>query len=183
MPAANIVAESGVVFNGATFDRERAATGDGLPTTGIPAEAEMLWNGTGFDRARGDTTSGAYVQAKASPNGGYTPGHLISAATTNAASIKATAGTLGYIVAGNTNAAARFLKLYNKASAPTVGTDIPVQTFIIPGGASGAGSNIMLPVQGAAFTLGIAFAITGLIADADTTVIGAGDVCLSYGYI
>lgn len=52
MPAANIVAESGVVWNGTTFDRERAAYQDGLATTGIPAEAEMLFNGSTFDRAR-----------------------------------------------------------------------------------------------------------------------------------
>ena len=52
MPSANIVAESGVVWNGTTFDRERAAYQDALSATGIPAEAEMLWNGSTFDRAR-----------------------------------------------------------------------------------------------------------------------------------
>lgn len=36
------------------------------------------------------------------------------------------------VVTSNINAAARYLKLYNKASAPTVGTDTPVLTIPLP---------------------------------------------------
>ena len=59
---------------------------------------------------------------------------LTSAATTNATSVKTSGGTIYNIVASNTGAAAAYLKIYNKASAPTVGTDIPVHTCVIPAG-------------------------------------------------
>lgn len=59
---------------------------------------------------------------------------LTSAATTNATSVKTTAGTIYNIVVSNTGVTAVYLKIYNKASAPTVGTDIPVYTCVVPNG-------------------------------------------------
>lgn len=59
---------------------------------------------------------------------------LTSAATTNATSVKTTGGTIYNIVASNTGVTDVYLKIYNKASAPTVGTDIPVYTCVIPAG-------------------------------------------------
>lgn len=105
---------------------------------------------------------------------------LTSAATTNATSSKSTAGNLFEIAADNFNAAARFLKLYNKASAPTVGTDVPVLTIPIP-----ANGSVCIPFGtiGKRFTTGIAFAITGLQAVADTTAIAAGEVHVHGSYI
>ena len=105
--------------------------------------------------------------------------NLTTAATTNAASIKATAGTLYNVVATNTSGAAIFLKLYNKASAPTVGTDVPIITFPVP-------ANSVLALEmgrvGKRFATGIASAVTGAITTADTTAIAAG--CLvSIDYI
>lgn len=50
---------------------------------------------------------------------------LASAATTNATSVKTSVGRLAQIRGYNAGAAGRYLKLYNKASAPTVGTDTP----------------------------------------------------------
>lgn len=139
-----------------------------------------VYNGTSWDRMRGDTT-GVYVQERASATGGYTPGKLISAASTNATSVKASAGTLGYITASNINAAARYLKIYNKATAPTVGTDTPVAVFLIPGNTAGAGTNIPLPPQGMALGTGIAFAITTGVADSDTGAVAANELIINYG--
>jgi hypothetical protein len=104
---------------------------------------------------------------------------LNSAATTNATSVKASAGSVFTIVATNINAAARFLKLYNKASAPTVGTDVPVVTLSIPA------SGVPLVVDsslGIRFTTGIAYAITGAAADTDTTAVAAGEIKVSISY-
>lgn len=99
-----------------------------------------------------------------------------SAATTNATSVKATAGTVWSVVVSNTNAAARFLKLYNKASAPTVGTDVPVLTVVIP-------ATSVITVNGGAngirFATGIAFAITAAATDADTTAVAAAEIKVS----
>lgn len=58
---------------------------------------------------------------------------IVSAAnTTNATSAKAGPGYLHHISGYNAAAAARYLKLYNKASAPTVGTDTPFMTIYLP---------------------------------------------------
>ena len=56
--------------------------------------------------------------------------HIVSAATTNATSVKASAGIINDIVVGNNGAGVAYFKLYDKASAPTVGTDTPVATFL-----------------------------------------------------
>lgn len=115
--------------------------------------------------------------------GGYTPYKLVSAATTNATVVKASAGTVGYISVSSVNAAARYLKMYNKATAPTVGTDVPVHTFIIPGNTAGAGSNIPLPPQGTAFSAGISFALTTEATDAGTTAVAVNEIVVNLGYI
>ena len=119
----------------------------------------------------------------ASTTSGYTPNKLISAATTNATSIKGSAGTLGFVSATNINAAARYLKFYNKATAPTVGTDVPLLVYLIPGNTAGAGTNIVLPSEGANFTTGIAFAITTGAADSDTGAVAANEIIINYGTI
>ncbi|OQW34860.1 MAG: hypothetical protein A4E20_01400 [Nitrospira sp. SG-bin2] len=119
------------------------------------------------------------VKEKASTAGGWTPAKLISAASTNATSVKASAGQIGYIMATNTNASARFLKLYNKASAPTVGTDVPVHTFLIPGNTSGFTINTGCGME---FTTGIAFAITTGVADSDIGAVAANEIVINYGW-
>lgn len=130
------------------------------------------------------TNAGTFAtQVTAATTGGYTPAKLISAATTNATSVKASAGTIGYLTASNINASPRYLKIYNKASAPTVGTDVPVHTFIIPGNTAGAGTNIPLPPQGIALGTGIAFATTTGVADADTGAVASAELVINYGWI
>jgi len=129
------------------------------------------------------TNAGTFaVQTSATSTGGYTPGKLVSAATTNATVIKASAGTLGHISASNVNAAARYLKFYNKATAPTVGTDVPVLTYIIPGNTAGAGTNIPLPPQGINFSTGIAFATTTEATDAGSTAVAVSEIVINYAF-
>ncbi len=123
------------------------------------------------------------VAAYAHTAGGATPYKLVSAATTNATSVKASAGQIYMITASNVNAAARYLKLYNKASAPTVGTDTPVFTFIIPGNTAGAGTNIPIPACGIAFGTGIAFALTTEATDAGTTAVAANEIVVNLAYL
>ena len=132
-------------------------------------------------RTTDSTLTQSSVTVAAATTGGYTPGKLVSAATTNATSVVAAACTVGWITASNVNAAARYLKVYNKASAPTVGTDVPVQTYIIPGNTAGAGTNIMLPAQGMALGTGFAFALTTEATDAGTTAVAANEIVINYG--
>lgn len=113
--------------------------------------------------------------------GGATPYKLISAATTNATSVKASAGQVYSIIATNVNAAVRYLKLYNKSSAPTVGTDTPVQVYALPGATTGGGFTLSIPV-GMEFTTGIAFAITTGVADSDTGAVAANEIVVNLTY-
>jgi hypothetical protein len=113
--------------------------------------------------------------------GGLTIGRVISAASTNATSIKASAGRLHTIAAFNVNAAARYLKIYNKASAPTVGSDTPVLTFAIPGNTAAAGFTIDSSI-GWALSTGIAIALTTGITDADTGAVAASEIAVNLGY-
>src|SRR6516165_8566062 len=119
-----------------------------------------------------NTTPWLVMKALTAASNGLTSTRVVAAATTNATSLKASAGNIAAIDLFNVAAYAVFLKLYNKASAPTVGTDTPVWTIPIP--ASG-GFSIDFS-QGEYFSTGIAFAITKLQADSDTTVLVAGDV-------
>jgi len=104
------------------------------------------------------------------PNAG-TAYSLVSAATTNAASVKATAGNLFELSLFNVTAATVYLKLYNKASAPTVGTDVPIMTIPVAAGALYAAE---FGRVGKRFATGIALAITGAPAATDATAVAAG---------
>lgn len=125
--------------------------------------------------------SAVKVSPQAVATGGATPAHYLSAASTNATSTKVSAGTLYGFTAINTTATVYYLKFYNKASAPTVGTDTPVLTYPVPASTSGAGLHISYPV-GVAFGTGIAWALTGAAADADTTSAATGvTISMVYG--
>lgn len=95
-----------------------------------------------------------------------------STATTNATSVKSSAARLVGMSLQNTSAAVKYLKFFNKASAPTLGTDTPVWTVAVPANGS---REITMPV-GIGFTVGLAYAITNLAGDTDNTDVSAGDV-------
>jgi len=110
---------------------------------------------------------------------GWTPRRLLSAASTNLTSVKAAKGAIGFISVWNTNAAARYLKLYDKASAPVVASDIPIMTIPIP---AGGPREIQFP-GGLLCSLGIAYAMTVNIGDTDATAVAAGDITGMMGYL
>lgn len=95
----------------------------------------------------------------------------VTTASTNAASIKASAGHLFEITISNPTATPAYVKLYNKASAPTVGTDVPVLTVPV---AANSTVQFDLGQVGKRFATGIAVATTGAIAATDTTNAVAG---------
>lgn len=99
-----------------------------------------IYNGTTWDRAR---KTNVYKRVASSATSG------------NPDFLKASAGDLTQFwgVCGIT---AAFLQIYNKASAPTIGTDTPILTYPIP--ANGIFTQT-LP-GGAYFSTGIAFAFT-----------------------
>jgi len=72
----------------------------------------------------------------------------------------------------NLGAATRYLKLYNKATAPTVGTDTPFMTIPIF-----TKKKIEIEINGGIpFSLGIGIGATVGVGDADNTAPGANEV-------
>ena len=109
--------------------------------------------------------------------------HIISAGTNpDAVLVKSGPVELLKLWIFNVNAAARFVKLYNKATAPVVGTDTPVATFGVGGATTGVANNIDLgqhPELAGAFTLGLGVGISTAAADSDTGAPTAGDVAVA----
>src|SRR6185437_2403366 len=159
-----------------------AGSGSGLPILAVYNDS--ISNAVSGDVAvpRMTVTRQLLTAQQAATAGGWSPFRLVSAATTNATSVKASAGSVGVIVVGNVASTVAYLKFYNKASAPTVGTDTPVFVVPIPGNTAGAGATVPLG-PGLSFTTGIAFAVTGLLADTDTTAVAANNVSVSLGYL
>jgi len=103
----------------------------------------------------------------------------ISAAGTNAEAVLPGAHTLGGYYISNANASAfRFLKLYDKATPPNVGIDVPKITIGIP---FMSAANIGLD-DGIAFELGIALAMTTGVADTDATGVAANELVVNLFY-
>lgn len=105
--------------------------------------------------------------------------HLISAANTNPTSIKTTAANVNEAIFSNNGASVAYVKIYNKASAPTVGTDTPVATILVP---SNGTVGMSFGNFGLRLTTGLAAAITGGMAVADTTAVAAAQVSWHFNY-
>jgi hypothetical protein len=131
----------------ASLSSSGGATMLGLPVMG------NVFNGSTWDRQRGDTT-GTYGVAKPVTSGGFSIARFIAA--TNGV-VKASAGQLYACTLTNSNAAIRYLQIYNKTTAGTLSTDTPVATIPLPPNASvfwGADA------IGAAFATGISWQFT-----------------------
>lgn len=147
----------------------RAGEGNSVDLSGDPVVTVTV--------AAGNQLIGKFRQdvgAAVSDGPAWLINRLVSAAaTTNPTLVKAAAGRVMLIRGHNAAAAVRYLKLYNKASAPTVGTDTPVLT--IPLKASDV-FELELNPHGLQFSTGIAYAITTGATDADTGALTAADV-------
>lgn len=97
---------------------------------------------------------------------------VAAANTTNATSVKAAPGIVNSVNIFNASAAKSYLKLYDKASAPTVGSDTPIATIGI---GAGLPRDVTFP-GGLPFLLGIAYATTTGIADSDATAVALNDL-------
>lgn len=161
------------------------ASGDvGPAVMAVRQDTDAAGSGTDNDYECLKVTGGRLkTQAKqvAVTDGGTTPSKTISAASTNATSVKASAGNLYGLHASNINAAVRYLKLYNKASAPTVGTDTPVMTLAIPGATTGGRLDVEFAMP-LSFATGIAFALTTGVADSDTGAVAANEQVVNLSY-
>lgn len=126
----------------------------------------------GYDNASDGFTRQA-VTIEPTTGGGATSYSLINTAAANqdSSQIKASAGTLYSIDISNANAAVRFLKIYDKATAPT-SADTPVRRYRIL--ASQGSTRFDFPL-GLKFSSGIAFRITVNQVDNDANAATATD--------
>lgn len=92
--------------------------------------------------------------------------------------VKAAAGQLYSLYVGNNGAAANYLKIYDKATAPTA-SDTPVMTLYLP---IASANNFVLP-DGVTFLNGISIRATTLIADNNNTAPGANEVTVVAAYL
>lgn len=124
------------------------------------------------------TVSSGTITTAGTPLAPATPYILNSAAGTNGALVLTGTSGLHAFYATNTGATPAFVKLYNKATAPTVGTDVPAMIIPVPAAVSGVPGVATLPIgfNGFRFALGLGIAITGGVADTDTTAVAAGQV-------
>lgn len=118
------------------------------------------------------------VTTSGTPLAPATPYILNSLATTNIALILTGTSGLHAFYATNTGATAAFVKLYNKATAPVLASDIPAMIIPVPAAVGGVPGIATLPIghNGFRFALGLGIAITGGVADTDTTAVAAGQV-------
>lgn len=116
----------------------------------------------------GNTSFGAVLAPTTS--GGCSSTHLVSAASTNATSVKASAGQLYGLTAFNVANYPVYIKLHNTAGTPTAGSGV-VRTFAVQAGVPFTYSN----PNGLAFSTGIALTIVKDLADAGSTAVAAGD--------
>lgn len=101
-----------------------------------------------------------------------------SAATTNAAVIKSTAANFYGLSVMNTSATTKYVRFYSKATAPTVGTDVPIMVVAVPA----TSSKEIQYVPALRIGTGLGVAITGGAAVNDATAVAAGDVQLLVSY-
>ena len=137
----------------------QAAAGDALPATNLATVvfpgaaagagssprplfvAPYVLNGTTFDRERKPNISKRIASSAASGNPDF---------------LKASAGDLTKFW-GLNGAAITYVQIYNKASAPTIGTDTPILTYPV---AANAAFDVTIPNGGLYFATGIAYAFT-----------------------
>lgn len=117
--------------------------------------------------------------ANVGPNGGVLTHKKLALNTTNSTLVKGSQSCVYSIIVSNMTASAKFLKLYDKVTAPTVGTDtikatIPVQP----------NNTLVIDFDtGISFTSGLGYGMTGAIGDSDTTALAANDMVLTLNYI
>lgn len=101
-----------------------------------------------------------------------------TAASDNATSVATAAVDLFSIWVFNNNASLRYLKIYDKASAPTVGTDTPV--LVIP--LKPADFTYIEWAKGHYLSTGLAYGLTTGAANNDTNAVGTDITGLTITY-
>jgi hypothetical protein len=110
-------------------------------------------------------------------SGGLTTYHLVSAASTNATSVKGSAGQVFGWYIYNSNAAARKVTFHNASGTPTAGASVFFSLVIPPL----SGANVFNET-GIAFSSGIGITTVTGLADSDSTGVALNDLVINIFY-
>ena len=105
--------------------------------------------------------------------------HLVAAAWNNLTSVKASVWLITSIHLSNTTASAKYFKLYNKASAPVLASDVPVLVVLIP---PTNWRELVFWAYWLRLTTWIAYALTTWPTNTDTGAMVANDVIVNINY-
>ncbi|TJU85580.1 MAG: hypothetical protein E5Y10_24475 [Mesorhizobium sp.] len=152
-----LAAATTAALDGATNTLAYVSSANGQSAVVRPlAVGGFRFNGTTWDRDRKPSAASRIPSA---------------AASTNATVAKASAGDLHCISGYNAAATVRYIKFYNKATAPTVGTDTPVITLAVS-----PTSAFNINLNGHYFATGIGYGLTTGAADSDTGALTSADI-------
>ncbi|HYE07667.1 MAG TPA: hypothetical protein VEL07_19265 [Planctomycetota bacterium] len=127
----------------------------------------------------GSNTIGAVQLTPAAAHGASSHHHRIAQAT-NVVLVKASPGTINSLTIANLHATnALYFKLYNSASAPTLGAGTPIEVFRVPAGQT---LSVDCGGYGIRCTGGIAYALTSDLADTGVTNVAANDALVGMSY-
>lgn len=167
-----------VVLTGSTAGF--ATVGFGKTGNAAPPYATQIGGTDGTNlRTVKTTTDGGLTFGGVATGGGTSLTEGVAAASNNATSLKASAGQVyGYRVF---NAAAYpvYLKFYNKASAPSPGSDTPVWVVGVAAGQA-ASDTFDIPLT---FGTGVAYAVVKGISNTDNTSLVASDCVWAIQYV
>lgn len=122
----------------------------------------------------------AIVTPQAHAKGGASTFEAISAASNNATAVKASPGKLHKVIVNNINAAVRYIKFYDKASAPAPGSDTVKLALAVP---AGTVQVFNFGDIGVDFATGIAFALVTGISQTDNTSVAASELLVNVVYV
>lgn len=114
--------------------------------------------------------------------GGYSAHNIVtlqSLASTNDTLVIGRPGVISQLLISNHDSTHSFLKFYDKATTPVVGTDTPLATILIPP----KGTTGLTLRFGLNFALGIGFGMTKNPAISDTTGVGANTIVGFFTYV
>lgn len=176
--AANVLAGSSTI----------TSTMAGLVTVLSPNSAGIITTGTAgspssvFLSVQG-VSSGSPIPTSMVPatSGGLTISSVIMSSGTNSTLVSSSPRQLYKIECFNNSANIGYLHTYNLSSAPTAGSSLVFDRFLVPGNATGSGLVSTTDI-GVPYTTGLSYTFTGGITDADTTAVAAGAFIVNLYY-
>ena len=129
------------------------------------------------------TTANGTLDALTDLNTGATPGVIVTAASLNCSSIKASSANLYSLAGSSTANAPHFVRVYNIATTPSATANTPVMIIGVPAAAASSGNVLpnTLPPLGIALSNGLGLCITGGGTITDNTNAAVGSQ-INYSY-